>query len=58
MIRIYTRFPDNKRVATIFFQNSWVTMGSGMEVMAADNLFDAGKNHLQMACALREKLKL
>jgi hypothetical protein len=55
MIRIRTKFDEKHRVYTLFHAGKWVTMATGMETKDAATLYDAGLNHLQLACALRVK---
>jgi hypothetical protein len=58
MIRITTKIGDNGRVRTLFFHGEWVTLvsdtGKGHS-LSAPNLLMAGQNHLEAACALRNK---
>lgn len=59
-IRIHTRFGENARVLTIYFNGKWITMahlnGKCEGDANAANLEEGGCNHLHMAHKLREKL--
>lgn len=54
MIRIRTQIGD-KRVSTLFHNGKWHTLVTGGGGAEADNLLEAGRNHLQAALQLRNK---
>jgi len=60
MIRIRTRLSEESYVFTILSFGKWITMvtkdGLSAESYTANNLIDAGHNHLTAAYKLREKL--
>lgn len=55
MIRIRTTIGD-KRVFTLFHDGKWVTLVTGGGHKDASSLSEAGRNHLEAAYDLREKL--
>lgn len=59
MIRIVTRFGD-KRVTTLQYNGKWITLTSLSQYphLSADDLYQAGRNHLQAACALKDSLQV
>lgn len=54
MIRIRTTVGD-KRVFTLFHAGKWITLITGQEAKASDNILQAGINHLEAAQALLKK---
>jgi len=56
VIRIRTKINDSHRVYTLFHNGKWVTLVTGGTAKDTDSLAEAGRNHLEAAYSLREKL--